>query len=147
MVESTKKSTDAGGFFEEYDVIHVYSRADAIEDGMLLDVTTVARDMGFRYPTAITHAAWHDCVAWSDAENERRGTAQDENHRLRHVLARLLIAIRTSGFKDEDRIFFNVVRVPCDGASKEAQALMLMSVCGPGDTAEHVITISFPGED
>jgi hypothetical protein len=147
MVESTKKSADAGGIFEEYDLIHVYSRTDAIEDGMLLDVTTVAREMGFRYPTAITHAAWHDCVAWNDADSERKRIVQDENHRLRHVLARLLIAIRTSGFKDEDRIFFNVERVPCDGASKEPQALMLMSVCGPGDTAEPVITISFLGED
>jgi len=147
MVEITKKGADAGGIFEGYDLIHVYSRADAIEDGMLLDVTTVARDMGFRYPTAITHAAWHDCVAWNDADSERKGIVQDENQRVRHILARLLIAIRTSGFKDEDRIFFNVVRVQCDGASKEPQAVMLMSVCGPGDTAEPVITISFPGED
>jgi len=146
MEEATKNSADAGGFFEEHDLIHVYSRAEAIEDGMLLDVTTVAREMGFRYPTAITHAAWHDCVAWSDAEIERTGIMQDENQRLRHVLARLLIAIRTSGFEDEDRIFFNVERVLRNGASKEPQAIMLMSVCGPGDTAEPVITISFPGE-
>jgi hypothetical protein len=106
MVESTKKSADAGGFFEEYDVIHVYSRADAIEGGMLLDVTKVACEMGFRYPTAITHAASHDCVAWNDADSERKGIVQDENDRVRHVLACLLIAIRTSGFTDEDRILF-----------------------------------------
>jgi len=147
MEESTENRANSGGFFEEYDLIHVYSRADAIGDGMLLDVTTVAREMGFRYPTAFTHAAWHDCVAWSEAEIERKGIVYDESQRLRHVLARLLIAIRTSGFEDEDRIFFNVVRVPRDGASKEPQAVMLMSVCGPGDTSEPVITISFPGED
>jgi hypothetical protein len=146
MKESTENSSDACGF-EEYDMIHVYSREEAIKDGMLLDVTTVAHEMGFRYPTAVTHAAWHDCVAWSDAEIERKGVVQDENQRLRHILARLLIAIRTSISKDDDYIFFNVVRVPREVASKEPLAVMLMSVCGPGDTAEPVITISFPDED
>jgi len=114
MEESTKTGVDAGGVFEEYDLIHVYSRAEAIEDGMLLDVKTVAREMGFRYPTAITHAAWHDCVAWNDADSERKGVMYDENQRLRHVLARLLIAIRTSGFKDGGMRMRGIVAIAPD---------------------------------
>ena len=128
-------------------MIHSYSRAEAIEDGMLLDVTPIASGMGFRYPTAITHAVWHDCIAWDDAEGERKGIVHDETWRLHHVLARLLNAIRALTSGPEDRILFDILRVPCAGASDAAAAVSLMSVCGPGDTLEPVITISFPGED
>jgi hypothetical protein len=39
--------------FDHTDVIHRYTRADAIRDGVLIDVTAVAREAGLRYPVAI----------------------------------------------------------------------------------------------
>ena len=53
MAEPTGSLIESGAWVG-FDLIHAYTRAEAIEDGMLLDVTEVARDMGFRYPTAIT---------------------------------------------------------------------------------------------
>src|SRR5262249_4146387 len=33
-------------------------RADALRDGVLIDVTPTAREAGFRYPVALTAATW-----------------------------------------------------------------------------------------
>jgi hypothetical protein len=38
--------------FEDADLIHRYTRADAIRDGVLIDVTQTAREAGFRWPVA-----------------------------------------------------------------------------------------------
>jgi hypothetical protein len=44
-------------------VISSYTRAQAIADGELVDVSTIAREAGFRFPTAITRALWADIAA------------------------------------------------------------------------------------
>jgi hypothetical protein len=49
--------------FGNADLIHRYTRADAIRDGVLIDVSTVAREAGIRYPVALIAAAWAKCVA------------------------------------------------------------------------------------
>jgi hypothetical protein len=48
--------------FDNADLIHRYSRADAIRDGVLIDVSAAARDAGFLYPVSLTAAAWSWCV-------------------------------------------------------------------------------------
>ncbi len=40
--------------------IHVYTRAQALADGVLIDVTETAREAGFRVPVALTAAVWAD---------------------------------------------------------------------------------------
>jgi hypothetical protein len=37
-----------------FELIHRYSRADAIRDGVLIDVSETARAAGIRYPVALT---------------------------------------------------------------------------------------------
>ncbi|WP_049473777.1 DUF6573 family protein, partial [Stenotrophomonas maltophilia] len=44
--------------FEPSDLIHSYTRAQAIEDGVLVDVSDVAKEAGFKLPVTITRAAW-----------------------------------------------------------------------------------------
>jgi hypothetical protein len=41
----------------------VQRRADALRDGVLIDVSTVAREAGIRYPVALTRAVWERCVS------------------------------------------------------------------------------------
>jgi hypothetical protein len=43
--------------FDERDLIHSYSRAQAIADGVLIDVSATAREAGIRCPVALTRAA------------------------------------------------------------------------------------------
>ena len=40
--------------FENADLIHRYSRADALRDGVLVDVSATAREAGIRFPVALT---------------------------------------------------------------------------------------------
>jgi hypothetical protein len=49
--------------FSTDDLIHRYSRADALRDGELIDVSALAREAGIRYPVALTAAYWAKCVA------------------------------------------------------------------------------------
>jgi uncharacterized protein DUF6573 len=45
------------------DLIHSYSRADALRDGILIDVSATACEAGIRWPVALTCAAWGRCVS------------------------------------------------------------------------------------
>lgn len=42
--------------FESSDLIHSYTRAQAIEDGVLVDVSDVGKGADFKLPVAITRA-------------------------------------------------------------------------------------------
>jgi hypothetical protein len=50
--------------FQESDVISSYSRAQAIEDGVLVDVSQSPeyRELRFRFPIALTRAVWENFV-------------------------------------------------------------------------------------
>jgi Family of unknown function (DUF6573) len=48
--------------FDGAETVHLYTRADAIADGVLIDVSAVAREAGIRYPVALTRAVWERCV-------------------------------------------------------------------------------------
>lgn len=126
------------------EVIYRYTRAQAIEDGVLVDVSETAREAGFRWPVAMTSAAWADCVAWSEEDNQRQ-VNQDESGRLWDVLWMALNAIRSAN--GGTQIEYQLYRVPRDGKSAEARLTSLKLVCGPGDAGEPVITIMLPGED
>jgi hypothetical protein len=67
--------------FEGADPIHSYTRADALRDGVLIDVSPAAREAGIRYPVALTRAAWQRCV-----KVPRGVPCQDEEGRLWDVL-------------------------------------------------------------
>ena len=63
--------------------IYSYTRAQAIADGALIDVSTTAREAGIVWPVAMTSAAWADCVEWTDATEARKGySGQSESGRL-----------------------------------------------------------------
>lgn len=53
--------------------IHVYTRAQAIADGALIDVNATAREASLVWPVAMTAAAWNDCVVWDEATEARKG--------------------------------------------------------------------------
>jgi hypothetical protein len=41
---------------------HTPAAADGLRDGVLIDVSAVAREAGFKFPVALTAAAWAKCV-------------------------------------------------------------------------------------
>lgn len=134
------------------DVIFSYTRAQAIADGVLVDVTETAKEAGFRWPVAITRTAWEDCVAWSDEDCERQ-VYQDESGRLWDILFLASNAIRIASAKiiafqeNPAQIIYELYRVPRDGKSVRPVMTKLKLIAGPGDNAEPVITIMLPNED
>lgn len=58
-------------------IIHSYTRANAIADGVLLDVTNEAREAGFKALVALTAEVLNACVKWT-AENSERQILQHE---------------------------------------------------------------------
>lgn len=132
-------------FQDPPDYSYVYTRANAIEDGYLVDVSETAQEAGFKVPVAITCAVWADCVAWDDETGERKGVPQDEAGRLWDVVYMASLTARKRG--DDSRRHFEVYRVPPDGQEIEPVVVELAMDIGPGDNHEPVITISFPEED
>lgn len=127
-------------FWEGAEIIHSYSRADALADGVLVDVTEIAQEAGFKFPTAITSAAYEDCVSW---DNSKEKAYQDESGRLWDIFSMALYAIRKGG--NTDTIRFSVLRIP--KGQKRPKMAELKMVIGPGDTPAPVITIMLPDED
>ena len=125
--------------FENADLIHRYTRAQAIEDGVLIDVSAVAREAGLRYPVALTCGAWARCVAVPPGVE-----CQDEAGRLWDVLFLLRLAIGRSDGGPEVRFG---VHVRDDNREGTPPLVRLKALCGPGDDGEPVITVMLPEED
>ena len=124
-------------------LVYAYSRANALDDGVLVDVSEVAKEAGFKLPCAVTRAVWDNLIEWDPVDTKRQ-VVQDESGRLWDVLYRAALAARPS---KESQIYFDLYVVPRDGKSKEAQFTSLKAVCGPGDTLDPVVTIMLPNED
>jgi hypothetical protein len=133
--------------FEELygDPISTYTRAQAIEDGVLIDAGKAAKEVGFNWPVGFTMAAWDDCVKWTQADT-RAQVYQDQSGRLRDVLYLASLRARRAG-KDISQAFFDVDRVARDGKAQQATPITLKLVVGPGDDFEPVITIMDENED
>ena len=115
------------------DPICCYSRAQAIEDGVLMDISERARCHGIKYPTACTAGV----LALIEAIEKPHPTLRQVQvlGRTDAVLVAMLAAIRRGGTRGTDRVHFEVL-----GAALWAQ-------CGPSDTAAPAITIMLQGED
>lgn len=131
---------------ERDDIIHAYTRAQALADGVLTATDAeLAREAGFVVPVALTSAVWEGCVAWNDGDSERQ-VPQDERGRLWDVLTMARAAIRR-GDGAGDRVTVDLRRVPRDGRARQARPVQLVCAIGPGDHGEPVITIMEPHED
>lgn len=126
------------------DVIYAYTRAQALADGYLVDVSKMAKEAGFKISTALTRSVWEDCVAWNDDDNKRQ-TYQDEDGRLWDVLYMASMAARNS--LNSEQLKYQLYRVPRGGRGKRARLVTLKLHIGPGDHGEPVVTIMQPNED
>ncbi|HQL80535.1 MAG TPA: hypothetical protein PLU91_20225 [Verrucomicrobiota bacterium] len=140
------------------DLIFSYSRAQAIADGVLIDLTTATDDKGrllcpqagFKVPVAITRTAWAQAIeaggSWrpdGDGEVLELKGGQSLTGRLWDLLWNLRAA--SGKAENSDRVHFKVlVDVHGDG---RREAVNLWALCGPGDDAQPVITIMLEGED
>lgn len=124
--------------------IYAYSRTQAIADGVLIDVTNMAREAGFTIPVAVTDAGWSHCVEWTD-EDTKRQAYQDVDGRLWDVLSMLRFAIAKN--RNTSYLLYKLYVVPRDGKTIKAKLTQLKALIDAGDNGEPVITIMLPNED
>ena len=126
-------------------VISAYTRAQAIEDGILVDVSDTAREAGFRIPVALTRTAWERLVALPEGY---RGF-QDESGRLWDVL--WMAHHYASRAAASDRVTMCVlvrdIRKDLRDSHRPPRRHSPIVAIGGGDGGEAVITIMFPEDD
>lgn len=140
------------------ETISTYSRAEAIADGVLVDVSWIVTPCPFKYPVAMSQAAYNATISaggkWinDDEKPFDEGAAgatltlpggQDFKGRAWDVFQMMLAAIRAG--RTTDKIWFSVL-VDVHGNGRKSK-VDLYSVCGPGDDAAPVLTIMLRGED
>lgn len=125
----------------EDQVIYSYTRFQALADGVLVDVSKMALEAGFRYPTAITD----DLHARITPNEREKALGQSYEGRLWDVVFLASFIARRSG--TQDRCSFDVSLFEADEAPPHrthCRILSLWMVVGSGDQGEPVITIGFP---
>lgn len=119
-------------------LIDVYTREQAIEDGVLVDVSTLAKEAGFKWPVAVTknvNGVLNDIPEEFDH--------QDYNGRLWDVLFMGAMAIRKS--RGGEELNYSIIcqheLVDNEGEIKVERDITLKLVVHGGDNMEPVITI------
>ncbi|MCY2966464.1 MAG: hypothetical protein NT069_23005 [Planctomycetota bacterium] len=120
---------------DDFQLISVYTRQQAIEDGVLIEAGSLAQEAGIEVHVALTAAAWAECVTVPES-----CPWQDETGRLWDVLNVLAMKARQS---EQPTIFFTVAV----NSGDHLRDIELKLVCGPGDEDEPVFTVMLPGED
>ena len=127
--------------FEDAPVIFSYTRAQAIEDGVLVDLTDWAKETGFKVPVACTSTVWQGYVV-PPPGTESFG--QSERGRAHDLLWLLFLAMKASKNTGQDQILYKVLFLMAPNKTEE---VTLKAHFGSGDDGEPVVTITMPDED
>lgn len=124
---------------DDWPIIFNYTRAQAIADGVLIDVTTQAAQIGFKVHSVVTDHLYNEYVA---PPAGLEGEGQSVEGRLHDLLFRALIAAARNG--TGDRVEFDVLFLMAPGRWDTAH---VVAAIGPGDQGEPVAMIMWPKED
>lgn len=125
------------------ETIYSYSRAEAIADGLLSDITEDAREAGFKYPIALTEgveSVISKAIANPNYAGDRAGIIWDILSVARYQ------TMHTGG----DIMFFTVIIQGICTPTTESldfHKVKFKMLIGPGDDDKPVITILLPHED
>jgi len=147
----TQKRTSNDNPFAGAPVVFSYTRAQALEDGVLVDLTEWAKETGFTIPVACTSAVWNGYVV---PPEQTRKLGQSERGRGHDLLWMLFVAIkrqsahgRANGngrVHTNDQLLYEVLFLQ---APNKHETVKLKAICGAGDNGEPVMTIMMPDED
>ena len=125
--------------------LSAYTRAQAIEDGILVDVSETAREAGFKIPVAVTRTVWSRLVALPEGY---RGF-QDESGRLWDVLwmARHYALRASNSNRVTMCVLVRDVRKDLRDSHRPPRRHFPIVAIGASDQGEPVITVMFPEDD
>jgi len=122
------------------DVVYSYTRAQAVADGVQVEVSKVAAEAGIKYPVFLTRTVFDAYVAVPPDVS-----GQDEAGRLWDVVWMLRFAIQRTKRGVERLPFALYVR----NDNRAAKLVKLIATCGPLDIddPQPAITVMMPDED
>ena len=111
---------------EVFTIVSLYTRAQAIADGFLVDVSDMAKEAGFKWPVAVTRAVW-DKIVTPTPDDAQQG--QSEDGRLWDVLWMARLAVKANK-DDRDFVLFQVF-VLCDWKHQEVTLKLVLNLESP----------------
>ena len=138
---STDNNNDAGQSGADFGpVIYSYTRAQAVADGVQVEVTKTANEAGIRFPVFLTRTVYD---AFVTVPPDVAG--QDEAGRLWDIVWMLRFAILRAR-PGMERI---PVALYVRNDNRAARLVKLVATCGPLDidNAQPAITVMMPDED
>lgn len=121
------------------EIIHAYTRAQAIEDGVLVDISTLATERGFRVPVAVTSELYYRYLVPSE---DAKDMGQTLDGRIYDMLTVFYHEIRKNGSGDEMRIKVSFLM-----GEKHITTPIFRCVIDGGDDGKPVITIMLKDQD
>lgn len=132
--------------FSQADLIHTHTRAQALEDGDLIDVTPQAQAAGLTCPTACTAALYGQLV----------GSGPNAPLRLENLLTTLRRAIE-AGVREwifqgaqgdgPKEVVFAMQDNHTEGLPEDGERVEAYAAIGPDDNGEPVLTVMLSYED
>jgi hypothetical protein len=117
------------------EILYSYTRAEALADGTLVDVSIEGREVGITVPVALTSALFETIIAIP------KDSGQDQRGRTHDVLFMAACAARRARDSSEPRVEFKLLMTTQEN---RLATLTLLVDIGPGDLSEPVITIGYP---
>ena len=135
---NTPNNPDGSNLFDS--VIYSYTRAQAVADGVQVEVTKTAQEAGIRIPVFLTRTVFDAYVAVPPGVQ-----CQDEAGRLWDIVWMLRFAVQRSRASADRLPFALYVR----NDNHRAKLVKLIATCGPLDIddPQPAITVMMPDED
>lgn len=126
-------------FYESADFISVYTRENALEDGVLHDVSNTAKEAGFKFSVAVTSE-----VMELIKNIPKKYSFQSVDGRLYDLLCIASIAARGS---NSSEIRYKLELPHLNMKNRIVKTAHFKATIGSGDNHEPVITIMLPYQD
>ena len=126
-------------------VAQMYTRSDAITDGLLVPVPPRLVDLyRLPWPLAFTSTVWADAIDWPQAAHDARPGTDHRHESVEGRLADVLFLVKTSHETAPTRSVhqFTLWRVPPNWPTRHARPLRLTLTVHPGDDDEPVATVA-----
>ncbi|MBI4805526.1 MAG: hypothetical protein HY795_09850 [Desulfovibrio sp.] len=121
---------------ESWPIVFSYTRAQAIDDGVLIDVTTEAKEYGFNLPFVMGDNLFNRYVTPPPG---LEGEGQSLEGRLHDLMT--LAALSARKGLQQDQVEFEVLFLMNPGKHEKVQVVLHV---GPGDHGEPVLTLCLP---
>ena len=119
------------------EIAYSYLQKQAVSDGVLVDVSVIAKELGFQWPVAVTSVVWNEVLVPS-ADLHRRQTV---GIRLRDLLCKLRDSVQSHMVAPE--LEFSLLYQMSD---RVLARVLFRATCSPGDDGQPFVTVMVSGE-